>query len=108
MENLGIEPVLQYHQLKYHAEANWNLIINFEHPVSFEHTANGFCVDSGIKISWQLPSSWSVLLVGNCATWKTGKGIDKLHLKNSPAVYSQFNGAARKEYRAGIEVCKAF
>lgn len=32
---------ITYHQVKYSAKADWNLIADFSHPVSFEHQAKG-------------------------------------------------------------------
>lgn len=50
---------LEFHLLDYHAEANWNLREDFEHPVSFIHDGNG----SG----WRFNAGFNLWIFKNAA-----------------------------------------
>ncbi len=67
----------QYHFVDYSAEANWNLRRDLQHPVSFEHDANG----DGLIFSFGVDYSVSRnLLLGmqiEYQDWETSKGQDK-------------------------------
>ena len=107
-KNFLVEVTTRYHQLKYHSKANWNLIESFEHPVSFTHEANGFCIDMGSRIRYVFTKSWSVFVSGNYSFWDTGKGVDKLYLQDGQVAYTQMNGVQRTSYGFNIGIAKSF
>lgn len=86
---------LEYHWVKYHAEADWNLREDFAHPVSFEHDADGQ--------GWVLEAGWTQPLPGDgwvwgvsvgLQRWRTGEGDTRFYLVDpappcNGACYSQ-------------------
>lgn len=92
---LSINGMLNYKQLKYKAVANWNLIDAFAHPVSFRHTANGNGTDGLLQVNFRFNPVLSVFVRGNYNYSNTGKGTDELFLADGQAVQSQFNAAIR-------------
>jgi hypothetical protein len=91
-----IEPQLTYHQTNYTSKANWNLIENFKHPVSFRHKAIGFGIEPGLKVNFKMGKNFTVFLGGAASYWATGKGSDKLYLADGQVPVTQFNGSVRK------------
>lgn len=92
---LSINGILNYKQLKYKATADWNLIDAFAHPVSFRHTANGNGTDGLLQVNFRFNPVFSVFVRGNYSYSNTGKGTDELFLVDNQTVQSQFNGATR-------------
>jgi hypothetical protein len=95
-DRIKIIPSLQYHQLRYRAKGNWNLIEQFEHPVSYRHIANGYGIESSFKVNYALSSKWSLSAEAGYSYYKTGTGRDILYLSNGQESYTRFNGAIRK------------
>jgi len=85
----------------YRGRANWNLIPNFQHPLSFQDDANGYNLEGNLKLSYIL-DKWTFFLSGNILHGKTGKGTDMLYLQNGQSVPTQFNEAVRNYIRGGI------
>jgi hypothetical protein len=78
MVNLDLR--FRYYQLDYSADANWNLIGEFMHPVSFTHTAKGFGIENKFSISYNISKKVSLSCSETLFNYNTGKGIDELHL----------------------------
>jgi hypothetical protein len=97
-----------YGALDYTAKANWNLIPQFRHPVSFEHEANGFAFEIGVKGEYFLNPAISVYLKSTFARWYTEKGVDRLYLVNGQTNVSQFNGSTQNTFTTGAGVCLSF
>ena len=85
-----------YHLFQYQAEANWNTIENFQHPVSFLQTAGGtgwnYQANAGYRFNRHLETriNWKY------SNWQTRKGIDRLFLTNGDKPETQMNGAFKK------------
>ena len=84
-----------YHQTKYYAKANWNLIQDFHHPISFEHRAKGYGLSSGAGIEYLLHEQISIRLNANYNRWITGKGTDILYRSNGDVIVTQLNSVQR-------------
>jgi hypothetical protein len=95
-----------YHQVRYHATADWNLIPQFVHPVSFRHTADGYGVDAEAGMRYRLGDRVALRLEGGYFGWETGTGIDQLYLTMGGSDQTQLNGVVRNGWRVmlGIEV----
>jgi len=91
-----------YHQVKYTGTADWNLIEEFQHPVSFEHTAKGYGIENRLELSLKMTSKISAHISGNYYYWETGAGIDKLYLLNGDIKHTRLNGAERKGGGVGL------
>ncbi|MBV8389567.1 MAG: hypothetical protein JO080_07205 [Mucilaginibacter sp.] len=106
MKNLGAFADVTYDQVKYNAAADWNLIQNFQHPVSFRQSANGY----GIDVSAGLYFTVNRYLVINAGVgffnWETGNGIDTLYLANGGMEKTQMNGATRNgsHFNLGVSI----
>jgi len=103
-KKISIEPSFLYSQVKYSGKANWNLIQQFQHPLSFEDRANGFGIEPGIKLRYNFDTTFSIFFSGNYSYWKTGKGIDQLYLANGQTPSTQFNGACGNSWEMGVGV----
>ncbi|HEY0272706.1 MAG TPA: hypothetical protein VGC22_05935 [Chitinophaga sp.] len=101
---LGITPSLQYDQLRYNAVANWNLISQFRHPVSFTHTANGYTLRPAAQVYYTVNAHTKLYLQGHYAYWDTGHGADQLFLATGETDHTRLNGVTRHEGGAGLGV----
>lgn len=99
-----LAPSFTYHQLKYNAKGNWNMIPDFEHPVSYRHNANGFAVVPALRIGYQFNNRLQFNINANYHYYETGKGIDMLYLTNGQRPKTQLNGVNFQGYMlsAGI------
>jgi hypothetical protein len=93
-----ILPNIIYHQVNYAAKANWNLIQEFKHPVSYRHSAKGFGIEPGLNVSYVLNKKISFSIGGKYSYWMTGKGKDTLYLTDNTTSITQMNGAIGKNY----------
>lgn len=90
-----------YQQAAYRAAANWNLISEFQHPVSFTHRARGFgwsqqvaLARAGEHLHWQLGVRY------HYAT--TGAGVDTLYRANGTTSKTRLNDVT--EHRVAVVV----
>jgi hypothetical protein len=93
-----------YHQVNYHAKANWNLIETFQHPLSFEHMAKGYGIEAEIGLAYQLTKVWAISISGEFFKWTTGFGIDTLYLKNGTQTKTRLNDVTRDGYAIKIGI----
>lgn len=91
-----------YSRINFRANGNWNLISDFEHPVSYKHNATGFTLDPAIKLNYSLCQFWSLYLTGRSGIWQTGNGTDVLYLTNGEKPQTQLNGVNFNYYYMGI------
>lgn len=84
-----------YHQVRYRATGDWNLIEGFEHPVSFRHTAKGFGLDNELYMKWQWKEHLQFLLTATHSYWTTGRGIDTLYKSDDTSVRTRLNDVTR-------------
>jgi hypothetical protein len=97
-EKFGCHLGATYHQVNYHAEADWNLIETFRHPVSFEHTAKGYGITADLAFAYQLTKSWALVVSGEIFKWTTGIGIDTLYLNDGADARTRLNDVTRNGY----------
>jgi hypothetical protein len=105
-ERIIITAQSTYRQLNYSAKANWNLIEDFEHPVSFRHKAKGYGVENNIGVHYVLNEKISLSLNGQLGHWTTGKGTDTLYRTNGEVNVTQLNRVHRNSATlgAGIQI----
>jgi hypothetical protein len=103
-KNASIKIACGYHQLKYTAQADWNLIEEFKHPVSFKHIAYGYRIEAGAEFSLAVHHSFQFLLKGNYFYSSTGRGIDELYYQSGDIVKTQLNDATLNGFLAGIGI----
>ncbi|HXB07425.1 MAG TPA: hypothetical protein VNW04_09925 [Puia sp.] len=86
-----IDGIVTYHQVTYRANADWNLISDFSHPVSFRHRADGFGIEGELGVRYSVCRRVEVLAAMNGFAWETGTGIDELYHPGSPSQQTQLN-----------------
>jgi hypothetical protein len=59
-QRLIVEASLEVQDVKYEAEADWNLRTDLAHPVSFEHDADGICIMTSAAVHYLLNESWAL------------------------------------------------
>lgn len=87
---------INYNLMQYNANANWNLIEEFKHPVSFKQNANGSGWNYSANAVYQINKRIGLNIGWQYANWKTKYGIDKLFLKTGDVPETRFNGAFKK------------
>jgi hypothetical protein len=90
---LSLSCKINYNQLNYKAQANWNLIDDFQHPVSYTHIAKGFSTNTSLGLAYHLKKSLDLFIDSEYSAWRTGKGIDNVFLVSGKTQTTQFNGA---------------
>ena len=90
-ENINITAGVEYHWADYFAQADWDLRSDFEHPVSFEHDANGTGVVWNLQGEYLLDNRWSLLFKGNIQHWKTKDGTDRTFFSDGTVGKTRLN-----------------
>ncbi|MFD2743655.1 hypothetical protein [Sphingobacterium populi] len=88
----------------YKAKANWNLIDNFEQPISFRHSALGLKHNATLHLGYRINDIWAVELSGNYITASTNYGLDELYTRNSGTLRTRFNGANFTQYSGALGI----
>jgi len=78
---------------KYSAKADWNLIPDFQKPVSFTHAANSFSLNGNVNLAIPLNKCLQLELDYKINNINTYTGVDKAYFNNRQAEETQFNGA---------------
>lgn len=92
-----VAPDFRYYQLTYSAAANWNLITQFRHPLSFAHTANGYALEPSLQLGYQ-----SFYINAGYTYRTTGKGTEQLYLVTGEVRETQLNKAEQKTLQLSI------
>jgi outer membrane protein Pom len=83
---------LRLHRADYQAEANWNLRDDFEHPVSFEHNANGDGLGLHADYTRRAAQSrWGWQVGIDYERWKTAAGTDVVFLSDGMSGGTRLN-----------------
>ncbi|MGK9117157.1 hypothetical protein [Olivibacter jilunii] len=101
-KNNYINSLTIWNSLSYKAEADWNLISTFKHPISFIHNSRGNKIEQEIILGHQFTKNFDVFLRGNISFFKTGKGLDKAYLASNNEITTRLNGAKSILYKLGI------
>src|SRR5262249_13035077 len=73
-KKLAVTGQISYHATRYSAKADWNLITDFKHPVSFRHDANGYGIVTEAGLTYLASGKLSIVLTVSNGHWTTGKG----------------------------------
>jgi hypothetical protein len=107
-QKIIVESKLTYNQVNYSSKANWNLIEEFKHPVSFRHSAKGFGIEPSLSFHYRVKNNIDLFLGGKTSYWTTGTGVDRLFLADGQIAITQFNGSVRKGYAIFIGTTVSF
>jgi hypothetical protein len=99
IKDLFVRSSFTGHQVSYSAKANWNLVDDFKHPISFRHHANGLGFAGNIGIEYVFNKTMSLFLTGKKSWWTTGKGTDTLYRENGEINVTQLNPVHRNNMR---------
>ena len=87
--------------LNYYAKANWNLIEEYAHPISFEHRATGKGFDVQFKLEYPVFRYLLVTANADVSFLETNAGTDKLFYLNGSRASTQLNGVANRSFGLG-------
>lgn len=100
--NFNIKTRTQYHQVDYKGYADWNLIDEFAHPVSFKHLAKGFVVSQHLGLNYKISNYVHPFLNAEYGYWSTGAGIDELYYADGRMARTRLNDVSRNNYNIGL------
>ena len=95
---------IRYSQLGYEAEADWNLISDFQHPVSFRHQAKGISLMNQVGIGYHLNDNITCAVSASRSVFKTGQGEDRLFHADGTVAITRLNSV----YRNAVTVMASF
>lgn len=81
----------RYYRLHYDASANWNLRKDFDHPESFEHSADGDGYSLGARYSYYFTPNWSGAVELSRSKLGTDAGTDQVNFANGSSASSRLN-----------------
>jgi hypothetical protein len=93
-----------YHQANYRADADWNLIQAFSHPVSFSHRADGYGLEGRLGVKYIVGWLVGVVGAGDYFNRRTGKGVDELYLASGQTSQTQLNEVVMEGFRVNVGV----
>lgn len=95
-----------YHQVNYHATADWNLISSFRHPESFRQWADGYGLDGSLGVRYAVRPHVVVRVAGEFLDWRTGAGVDELYLVSGQTSQTKLNEVVRTGlgFHVGVEI----
>lgn len=100
--------ILNYHFVNYKAEANWNLIDIFQHPLSFSHISNGTGFGVNALLGCNMSKMFSIIVSGSLNTTTIRKGTDITYLITENEILTQFNGAKSILYGLSLGIRTSF
>lgn len=81
------------HFSKYYAYGNWNLIEDFEKPISYEHRGNGKKIAADVGLSYDIDENISLGLKYNLNHFGVHNGKDYLYSKQDGLLRTRLNDA---------------
>ena len=89
---------ISHHIVNYNAEADWNLIDAFKHPLSFSQNSRGSGYNIDVAFALKLNKAFCATAAGDFNLTNISKGIDTSYLITGKELSTQFNGAKNKMY----------
>ncbi len=102
--NLKAMVDVTYSQVSYSANGDWNLISQFQHPLSYSHSAKGYGINAGAKLVYNINRYIGLNVGYNYFNWQTGNGTDQLYLVTHEIDKTQLNGVYRNGYTFNVGV----
>ncbi len=81
----------EYHWADYYGSANWNLRSDFQHPKSFEHTADGYGLVFRLAAGYHVTDRWTLDFCSDIQDWETNAGIDRTFFSNGLTMETRLN-----------------
>lgn len=99
---------ITYNQVTYSAQGNWNLINEFQHPVSYSHAAKGYGIKACTRLVYNITPNIGLSIGYGYYNWQTGNGTDQLYLSSGKVDKTQLNGVIRSGFVFNGGVTLAF
>jgi len=90
-----------YNQVTYSAQGDWNLISQFQHPVSYRHSAKGYGISAAANLVYNITPNIAINAGYSYFNWETGNGTDQLYLSSGQVDKTQMNGVYRRGHLIG-------
>jgi hypothetical protein len=103
---LNFSADVTYNQVNYTADGNWNLINEFQHPVSYSHQAKGYGINTDTRLVYKITKHLAINVGYQYFNWQTGNGNDLLYLSSGEVDKTRLNGVFRNgfEFMGGVDV----
>lgn len=88
---VSLKGSFEFHYAYYRAEADWNLRTALAHPVSFEHSAEGYGLVFSLGADYNFTSRLSAGITGDAQQWRATDGIDRTHFAAGGSSDTRFN-----------------
>lgn len=98
--SLKLAADITYNQVNYNAQGDWNLINEFQHPVSYRHVAQGYGLSANARLIYNITGNIAAHVGYSYFNWETGNGNDQLYLSSGAIDKTRFNGV----FRYGFQV----
>jgi hypothetical protein len=85
---------LELHWADYYGQGNWNLRSDLQHPISFEHEADGFGINLTAQCLVALDDQWDITIAANHQNWSTEAGTDRKFLSSGRSSTTRLNEVA--------------
>ena len=107
-ERIDLFGEVAHHWADYHAQANWNLRDDFEHPKSFVHDADGIGVTAQAGVRYRTATGWAVQVVADYQRWQTEPGKSKFYLSSGGTPSEPLNEVNWESFGVGLGVGYSF
>jgi hypothetical protein len=106
LQPLKLTAGITYHQVSYSGQGDWNLINEFQHPVSYRHNADGYGLNANVLLVFSITHHIAANISYGYFNWETGTGYDQLYLTTGQIDKTQMNGAVFKGFdiAGGIDI----
>jgi hypothetical protein len=91
--NWSTQVAIEGYLSKYYAYGNWNLIENFEKPISYEHKGNGKKIFASAGLAYALSSNSRIGVQYNLGHFNVQNGKDYLYHKDDGVLRTRLNNA---------------
>ena len=81
----------RWYSVNYRGEANWNLRTDLQHPVSFEHEADGDGIALELGVDWRANNRWLLAAGLNWRDFKAENGTHLVYFSNGTVGGSRLN-----------------
>lgn len=82
---------VEIHYADFHGEGNWNLRSDLDHPISFEHDADGMGVCISGEWLMTLADGWDLSFSASYQHWSTRSGTDRKYLAGGGSSDTRLN-----------------
>jgi hypothetical protein len=99
VKSLKLSADITYNQVNYSAQGDWNLITEFQHPVSYRHVAKGYGLNTNARLIYDITNHIAISICYSYFDWETGDGNDMLYLATGSVDKTRLNGVSRYGYQ---------